>query len=82
MDPYCAGFLGLTGVATVNSVQLAYCRESGDARAYGRHPQTALSHYQIEHLRNLPHFGFMPLQRLHATFAGPMPRKLGAFLLR
>jgi hypothetical protein len=42
----------------------------------------ALSHYQIEHVRNLPHFGFMPLQRLHATFAGPMPRKLGAFLLR
>jgi hypothetical protein len=33
----------------------------------------ALSHYQIEHVRNLPHFGFMPLQRLHATFAGPMP---------
>jgi hypothetical protein len=28
-------------VATVNSIQLAYCRESGD-RAYGRHPQTDL----------------------------------------
>jgi hypothetical protein len=29
-------------VATVNSIQLAYSRESGDARAYGRHPQTDL----------------------------------------
>src|SRR5450631_821954 len=30
------------GVATVNSIQLAYSCESGDARAYGRHPQTDL----------------------------------------
>jgi len=29
-------------VATVNSIQLAYSRESSDARAYGRHPQTDL----------------------------------------
>jgi len=29
-------------VATVNSIQLAYSRESGDAGAYGRHPQTYL----------------------------------------
>ena len=35
--------------------------------------EIARPHYQIEHVRNLPHFGFMLLQRLHATFAGPMP---------
>jgi hypothetical protein len=32
-----------TAVPTVNSIQLAYSRESGDACAYGRHPQTDLA---------------------------------------
>jgi hypothetical protein len=39
-------------------------------------------HYQIEHLGNLLHFGLTRRQRLHATLAGPMPERLGAFLLR
>jgi hypothetical protein len=34
--------VNLSPVATVNPIQLAYSRESGDARAYGRHSQTDL----------------------------------------
>ena len=36
-DPHCPG-----GVPIVNLIRLAYSRESGDACAYGRHPQTDL----------------------------------------
>jgi hypothetical protein len=35
-------FENMGPVSTVNSIQLAYSRESGDACAYGRHPQTDL----------------------------------------
>jgi hypothetical protein len=45
-------------VLTVNSIQLAYSRESGDACAYGRHPQTDLvGGHLVVSIKSFAHMG-------------------------
>jgi transposase len=42
--------------------------------------KTAMSRCKIEHVISLPALGLRPRRQLHATFAVPMPGRLGEFL--